>query len=185
MSSEGGRSIQIKQGDDIVPAEAKVAARGGVKYELPPRYRDSMSSFMKKAQSLDTDYRHRWVHISPRNQTVKSWSGWTPLVDKDKLKRLGLESMIVANGRARWMDTELWVMPNGLAEVIRQKKREDLAERSGAVKEALEAEAAETEGRTAGKAVPYIHTGPAADILEKIPMKIESIQQSRATKPKE
>ncbi len=185
MSSEGGRTIEIKQGDDIVPDEAKAATSGGVKYELPPRYRDSISSFMKRAQDLDKEYRHRWVHISPRNQTVKSWSGWTPLVDKEKLTKLGLKEMVVANGRARWMDTELWVMPNGLAEVIKAKKRVDLAERSSAVKDALEAEAAETAGRTRGKAQPYVHTGPAADILEKIPMKIESIQQSRAPKPKE
>jgi len=108
------------------------------------------------------------------------------LVDKDKLARLGLKSMIVANGRARWMDTELWVMPNGLADVIKKKVQQDVIDRHEGVKAALEAEAAEVAGRTGGKAQPYINAGPPADILEKIPMKIETIQQSRASsKPKE
>lgn len=108
------------------------------------------------------------------------------MVDKDKLARLGLKSMIVANGRARWMDTELWVMPNGLADVIKKKVQQDVIDRHEGVKAALEAEAAEVAGRTGGKAQPYINAGPPADILEKIPMKIETIQQSRASsKPKE
>ena len=69
MSSEGVR-IAVKSGDDVVPAEMKPTGAAEIKYELPPRYREGISSFMEKAQNLDSEYKHRWVHISPRNQTV-------------------------------------------------------------------------------------------------------------------
>jgi len=139
---------------DIEPA---AVAKGEAK--LPPFYSESYSDFMKRAQALDPEHRHRWVNVSPRNQVLKVWKGWKPLTDKAELSRLGLADLINQRGRAQWMDVELWRMPTDVFKLIRKSLDEKLANRSQAARLALDASAVETAGRSGGKAVPFMTTG--------------------------
>jgi hypothetical protein len=139
---------------DIEPA---AVMKGEAK--LPPFYSESYSDFMKRAQAQDPEYRHRWVNVSPRNQVLKGWKGWKPLVDKAELTRLGLSDLINQRGRAQWMDVELWRMPTEVFKLIRKSLDKKLANRSKAARMALDASAQDTAGRTGGKAVPFMTSG--------------------------
>jgi hypothetical protein len=139
---------------DIEPA---AVASGEAK--LPPFYSESYSDFMKRAQSMDPEYRHRWVNVSPRNQVLKVWKGWKPVTDKAVLTRLNLADLINQRGRAQWMDVELWRMPTAVFKLIRKSLDEKLANKSQAARLALDASAADTAGRSGGKAVPFMTTG--------------------------
>lgn len=138
---------------------------------LPPYYKRGKKSFMKVAQERDPDFVHKWVNISARNQQMKIWKGWIPVEDPEELKRLGLFGIVFkANGRARWMDTELWRMPKDVAAAIKETSEEELAEQSSSQRAALDAMAEETTGRSRGKAIPFITTGGGGDVFDRTPV---------------
>jgi len=147
---------------DIVPSK---------KVELPPFYQAGTSDFMQRAQDMDPDFSHRWVNVSPRNQTMKVWKGYLPITDKAKLSKLGLSDLVNSRGRAQYMDTELWARPRAQSVLVHAKINEDLARRSTSVRAALAAEAEQTSGQSQGKAVPFITTGQevTGDILDRQP----------------
>lgn len=155
-----------KPKEDIVPEKTpRVTAN------LPPFYQAGTSDFMARAQELDPENSHRWVNISPRNQTMKVWKGYLPITDKAKLETLGLSDLVNSKGRAQYMDTELWSRPKAVSALVQEKLNGDLARRSTSVRAALAAEADETTGQSRGKAVPFITTGDevVGDILDRAP----------------
>lgn len=139
-------------------------------YTLPPYYRDPAGSFKKTAQRLDPDHVHRWVKVGAENEMDRASKGWIPVEDATELKRLGLGSIIAANGRARSGELELWRMPRGQAKLIQRHLQEKAAEKSTMLKAQLESLQAETIGRSGGKVIPTFTYGPAQDILERQPL---------------
>ncbi len=154
------KDLEVKQ--DIVPAGAP--SRRNV---LPPFYQKGGQNFMKRAQSRDKDFRHRWVNKHPRNQHMKIYKGWRPLENKEKLVELGLGNLIGTNGRAVWMDVELWTMPMEVYKLIRAELDERLAAQSTSQREALDAMADDVTGRSRGMAVPFVSTGSTGDVLDR------------------
>lgn len=139
-------------------------------FELPPFYRESTGGFKKVAQRLDSEYRHRWVKVGAENEIDRASKGWVPCEDKATLVKLGLGSLVAANGRARSGDLELWRMPVEQARLIRKYLDGKTAEKSTMLKQQLDAMQLETIGRTAGKVVPTFTYGPATDVLERQPL---------------
>ena len=138
---------------------------------LPPFYQTGQNDFMARAQRKDTEFRHRWVNISPRNQHMKLYKGWKPLEDVERLKALGVGNLIHANGRARWMDTELWVMPMEVYRLVRETINQRTSDQSRSQREALDAMAEDVKGRTRGMVQPYVSKGTAGvDVIDRIPV---------------
>jgi len=128
--------------------------------ELPPRYKSSAHSLLKDAEKKDVGYRHRWIlrTKSGINEQMKSWGGWEPLEDKERIKRIGLGGLISTTGRATWMDTELWVMPLERANLIRAEGNRILDEQMHIKREETAAEFSDIQGRTGAKVRPFIKT---------------------------
>lgn len=134
---------------------------------LPPFYQRGGQQFMARAQSLDKEFRHRWINKLPRNQHMKLYKGWRPMENKEHLERIGLANLISPNGRAAWMDVELWFMPMDVYHAIRKELDERLALQSQSQRDALDALAEDVTGRTHGMAIPFITTGITGDVLDK------------------
>jgi len=128
--------------------------------ELPPRYKAAAHTLLKEAEKLDVGFRHRWVlkTKSGINEQMKRWGGWEPLEDKERIKRIGLGGLVSATGRATWLDTELWAMPVGRADLIRAEHTRQLDEQMHTKREETAAEFADIQGRTAAKVRPFIKT---------------------------
>lgn len=159
IASESGPEASAPTHSDIEVREVK-----SDEDLLPAYYREGYSDFMKRAQARDPENRHRWCHISLKNQSLKKWKGWSPINDKAELLRLGLEDLINGRGRAQYMDVELWRMPMGVAKAIRKHQGERLARKSKAVRAALDAMADDTAGRTSGRVVPFLQTEGLTDL---------------------
>jgi hypothetical protein len=140
------------------PTDVDVTAISQGDEDLPVFYRQGFTDFMAQAQRLDPENRHRWVHVSVKNQHLKVLKGWTPVEDREKLTRLGLTHLVTANGRARWMDLELWTMPRARAERIRRHISEETRKRSASTRAAVDAANAETTGRSKGTVKPFIES---------------------------
>lgn len=133
------------------------------KIPLPQFYDGGMLAILKEAQRLDPEHRHRMVKVGPTNETQKLFRGWVPLEDKAVIEKIGLKSLMSsANGRVRYMDSELWRMPTSVALAIRERINAKTAARHGQLAEQLNAMKEEIGGRTKGKV--EVLTG---DVLDK------------------
>lgn len=141
---------------------------------LPPYYRDPAGSFKKTAQRLDPDHTHRWVKVGAENEMDRASKGYVPVEDKEELQRLGLGSLICANGRARSGELELWRRPRAMSDAIKKHLQEKSAEKSTLLRSQLEALQMETIGRSGGKVVPTFTYGPmgGGDVLERQPLNL-------------
>lgn len=157
--------------------DVQAVARMEKEVPLPPYYQGGFVDFMKQAQARDPENRHRWVNVNKRNQVLKVWKGWEPCTDREKIKRLGLELLINAVGRAQYMDTELWTMPRALAVRIRSKIAADGAEKSAAQRIALDAMAEDTKGRSKGAVIPFLTSGNSGDCLTREPVAAPAVQE--------
>lgn len=140
--------------------------------DLPPFYQAGFTNFIARAQELDKEHTHFWVHVNQTNQAIKLSKGWAPVEDEGELKRLGLGALVQANHRARYVDTELWRRPRRVSEAVQKLHVEQVASKSAALKATLEAQAEDAAGRSRGEVVPFVTTGMSGDVLTKESIKI-------------
>jgi hypothetical protein len=140
-----------------VPKKKKIA--------LPAYFDAGMVAVFNEAARRDVGYAHYWIKAEANNRQVRRSMGWTPCEDAALLKSLGLGDLIEADGRAHFMDTELWRMPLEMQEAIHTAQGERLAAQSDAVRKSLDAMGEEAKGRSKGAIMPYTGTGDNRDLI--------------------
>lgn len=165
--------------DEPINVKAVQKAKKHWRELLPAFYRTGYTNFMDRAQSLDPENKHFWVNKNQRNQNIRVYQGWAPIEDRSELERLGLGNLIQPNGRATWMDVELWRQPKEVNEAIKMAKSERLAANSAGFRAALEAEAEEVAGRTGKKAIPFITSGDSNDVFDRKPVEAPDVSAAK------
>ena len=155
---------------DVTAVEEAKSTKKDWRSLLPPYYRTGYTTFMRRAQSLDPEYKHFWVNKFDRNQHIRIYQGWLPLEDRQRLEDLGVGNLIKATGRATWMDVELWRQPLDVNRAVRRAEDEKLAEQSAGMRAALDADADEVAGRTGNRAIPFITSGNTGDVFDRRPV---------------
>ena len=123
---------------------------------LPAYFDQGMIALLDEAARRDQGYAHYWIKSDPENRQVRRAMGWEPCEDKELLERLGLHDLIRNDGRAHYMDTEMWRMPQEMQDAIHSAQSARQGERSDATRKSLEAMGADAKGRTAGAVDPYV-----------------------------
>lgn len=140
---------------------------------LPPAYRDGVD-ILDRPNRMDvgSGFVYRWVKVSKegRNETLKAWKGWSPLTDKAKIAYFGFERMVNSRGRVQHQDVELWYRPRAVNDAVKRHLDKEIARKSSAQREMLNAMAEETKGLSKGRAIPFVTTTvPASDVVERTP----------------
>lgn len=126
------------------------------KVALPAYFDSGITAVFEEAMRRDTEHAHYWIKSEDANRQTRRAMGWSPLEDKETLKRLGLGDLIGADGRAHYMDTELWRMPREMQDAIHEAQSERQAQRSDAIRATLAAMGDDTKGRSKNAVVPYM-----------------------------
>ena len=142
----------------------------GKRVALPAYFDQGIVAALDKAAARDVGYAHFWIKANAENRQVRREMGWEPAEERALLESLGLKDMIREDGRAHYMDTELWRMPLTLQEAIHEAQDQRLADKSAGLRKALDAMAAEAEGRSKGAVIPYISTGGTLDVVNREPV---------------
>lgn len=117
-----------------------------------------------------------WVNWrSQKNMLAKQWKGWTPVTDKEWIKKMEYEYLLAADGRVRHDDLELWTRPMSITERAHKIYDTRLAAKSSSVRAAIDAQAEETKGRSGGKVVPFMKSGvPEQDVFTRTPVALDA-----------
>ena len=135
------------------------------KVALPAYFDQGMTAVFEEAIRRDVGFAHYWIKADKENRQVRRAMGWTPCEDRALLERLGLGDMIEADGRAHYMDTELWRMPAEMQDAIHEAQGQRLASRSDALRRTLEAMGEDAKRRTNGAVDLYTGTGATHDLI--------------------
>lgn len=148
---------------------AEVRAAEAREERLPAFYEAGIADFLGRVETLDPEYRFRWIQVSPKNQQLKRMKGWEPLEDRERIVRYGFDPILINRaGRVQWMDTELWYMPRARAELIRKHINDRLARRSSSVRATLDAMAEDVKGRSRNRVIPFVNSGtPGEDVFDR------------------